>query len=50
MNHYVIKDENGTTVVIDWLGKFNKCGLIEGILDFNNRNAFSKGKKLRKYK
>jgi hypothetical protein len=44
MNHYVIKDVNGTTVVIDWLEKFNKCGLIESFLDFDNRNAFPKSK------
>jgi hypothetical protein len=30
--HYMIKDESGTTVIIDWLGHYNRSGDIENVL------------------
>ena len=30
--HYMIKDKSGATVIVDWLGCYNRCGDIESIL------------------
>ena len=31
-SHYVIKDENGTTIIVDWLGRYNRSRDIEKAL------------------
>jgi hypothetical protein len=35
-NHYVIKDENGTFVIVDWLGHYNRSRDIEKVLGLKN--------------
>ena len=31
-NHYVIKDKNGTTIIVDWLGRYDRSKEIEKVL------------------
>jgi hypothetical protein len=45
VSHYMIKDNEGTVIVIDRLGKYNKCGEIERIIAFDNKMFFPKNKK-----
>jgi len=31
-NHYVIKDKSGTNIIVDWLGRYDRCKDIEKVL------------------